>query len=93
MTPAETLLKGHMSGDEKKRLFRKLERLGTSVAKRLQGRYRRLKEIGLDVAIDQKLYPWILEVNTWPDPWIFRKLKDKRIFRRIYRYSKAYGRL
>ncbi|UUZ90327.1 YheC/YheD family protein [Paenibacillus sp. P25] len=45
------------------------------------------------MAIDQKLYPWILEVNTWPDPWIFRKLKDKRIFRRIYRYSKAYGRL
>ncbi|MCZ8513657.1 YheC/YheD family protein [Paenibacillus filicis] len=91
--PVETLLSSHLSGEETGRLLQKLRRLGTSVARQLYRKYPGLKEIGLDVALDEQLHPWVLEVNTCPDPWIFRKLKDKRIFSRIYRYCKAYGRL
>ncbi|WP_219834686.1 YheC/YheD family protein [Paenibacillus sp. R14(2021)] len=69
-----------------------LAELGTDVAKQLQTEYPRLKEIGIDIAIDQSFQPWILEVNTLPDPFIFRKLEDKKMFRRIYRYCLAYNR-
>ncbi|MCP3773854.1 YheC/YheD family protein [Paenibacillus sp. MZ04-78.2] len=93
LKPVEVLLQGHAGSAEKSRLTSGLRRLGTSVAGQLRSKYRRLKEIGLDVALDEKLHPWILEINTAPDPYIFRKLKDKRIFARIYRYAKAYGRL
>lgn len=93
LKPVEVLLQGHAGSAEKSRLTSGLRRLGTSVARQLRSKYRGLKEIGLDVALDQKLHPWILEINTAPDPYIFRKLKDKRIFARIYRYAKAYGRL
>lgn len=66
--------------------------IGASVALQLQTRYPRLKEIGIDVAIDESFRPWILEVNTLPDPYIFRKLNDKSMFRRIRRCCLAYGR-
>ncbi|NBC70844.1 YheC/YheD family protein [Paenibacillus sacheonensis] len=69
-----------------------LAEIGTSVARQLQTRYPRLKELGIDIAIDESFRPWILEVNTLPDPYIFRKLDDKTMFRRIYRYCLAYDR-
>ncbi|MEK8132124.1 YheC/YheD family protein [Paenibacillus filicis] len=93
LKPVESLLSAYAGSREKQRIIKGLRSLGLSVAKQLHGRYRGLKEVGLDVAMDEKLFPWILEVNTSPDPFIFRKLKDKSVFRRVYRYAKAYGRL
>ncbi|MBP1157077.1 MULTISPECIES: YheC/YheD family protein [unclassified Paenibacillus] len=89
----DTLLKGHAGTSRRMGLSRSLNQLGLTVAKQMKSRYPGIKELGLDVALDQRLYPWILEVNTAPDPFIFSKLKDKRIYARIYRYAKAYGRL
>jgi len=93
LKPVEALLGSHAGGKERERVVRGLRSLGLKVATQLHSRYRGLKEVGLDVAMDDRLFPWILEVNTCPDPFIFRKLKDKSIYRRIHRYAKAYGRL
>ncbi|MFH5181560.1 YheC/YheD family protein [Paenibacillus sp. TAB 01] len=93
ITPIEKLLAAYMP-ERKKRIFvSRLKRLGMMAAKQLHSRFRGIKEIGLDVALDQRLHPWVLEANTCPDPYIFNKLKDKRIFGRIARYARAYGRL
>lgn len=92
--PIEKLMRQHLSDERSLREYRQqLEKLGVDVARSLELRFPRLKEIGIDVAIDAELKPWILEVNTMPDPFIFRKLKDPAVFRRIYRYAVSYGRL
>ncbi|WJH37195.1 YheC/YheD family protein [Paenibacillus sp. CC-CFT747] len=83
----------YLSPSRKKEQIRELEELGVRVGRRMGSRFPGVKEVGLDVALDGKVRPWILEVNTRPDPYIFRTLKDKEIFRRIYRYAKAYKRL
>ncbi|RXZ83896.1 YheC/YheD family protein [Paenibacillaceae bacterium] len=88
----EKLMSGHMSSAQQQDCVSRLNKLGRHTAKQLQSTYPRLKEIGVDVALDSDFKPWILEVNTKPDPYIFRKLKDKRIFSKIYRYAAAYGR-
>ncbi|GGE00664.1 hypothetical protein GCM10010911_69480 [Paenibacillus nasutitermitis] len=88
----ERLMQTHLTASRISSLNSRLRKLGVSAAKQLQLDYPRLKEIGVDVAIDQSFKPWILEVNTLPDPFLFRKLPDKRVFRKIYRYALLYGR-
>lgn len=90
----DEVLEEHATQERINLLEKELYELGVETAKQLQKEYPRLKEIGLDVAIDQNLIPWILEVNTLPAILPFKKFfKDKSIYRRIERYAIAYGRL
>jgi Glutathione synthase/Ribosomal protein S6 modification enzyme (glutaminyl transferase) len=86
------LMTQHLPSAKQQSFTARLASLGALAARQLETRYPRLKEIGVDVAVDKDLFPWILEINTLPDPFLFRKLNDKRVFRKIYRYAVSYGR-
>ncbi|WP_308636994.1 YheC/YheD family protein [Paenibacillus silvisoli] len=88
----DKLMQPYMTPSQKESYKAWLAEIGLATAQQMQSVYGGVKEIGLDVAIDDSLRPWILEVNTIPDPYIFRKLADKSIFRRIYRYYRANNR-
>lgn len=88
-----TLLKAYLPPTERNEFVQKLHKMGIQVAKATNAKYRGVKEIGVDIAVDKDMNPWILEVNTSPDPYIFQRLSDKRIFQKIKKYAKAYGRL
>ncbi|MCA0756388.1 YheC/YheD family protein [Paenibacillus sp. N4] len=88
----DRLMTDHATPSELAVFENKLKKLGISIAQVLQAKYPNIKEIGVDIAIDGKHHPWILEVNTNPDPFIFRKLPDKSVFRKVYRYAVAYGK-
>ncbi|WP_084781579.1 YheC/YheD family protein [Paenibacillus sp. D9] len=74
------------------RLLKRMDRLALLTAAKFGRAYPAMNELGLDIAIDRKLKPWILEVNTRPDPCPFTKLDDQTAIRRIVRCAKAYGR-
>lgn len=89
----EELVLPQLKKDGYKNLKDELYRLGIHTAVQLQSSYPRLKEIGIDIALDDYGRPWILEVNTLPGIYGFGLLPDKEAYRKIKRYAIAYGRL
>ncbi|WP_082053034.1 YheC/YheD family protein [Gordoniibacillus kamchatkensis] len=90
LVPVEKLMEHYLPASRKSSFLQELRTLGVKVGQTLTNRYPGLKEIGIDVAVDNQVLPWILEVNTAPDPYIFRKLPDKRVFRKVYAYWKRH---
>ncbi|MCC2683449.1 MAG: endospore coat-associated protein [Paenibacillaceae bacterium] len=91
--PLHVLLTAYMGKKKTAATIGELNDVSLKAAKSLQVRYKRIKEIGVDIGLDNKLNPWIIEVNTRPDRYIFNQLKDKSMYRRICRYAVGYGRL
>lgn len=89
--PVDTLLKSHLNDESRKRYIQLLERLGKDASTVLGKSYRSKRAFGVDIAIDNKMNPWVLEINTKPDMSIFNVLKNKTMYKRILRYSKIKG--
>ncbi|MFC3747045.1 YheC/YheD family protein [Paenibacillus sp. GCM10012306] len=89
--PIDTLLKSHLKDESRKQYIHRMERLGKDASIVLGKKYRSKRAFGVDIAIDNKMNPWVLEINTQPDKSIFNTLKNKTMYNRILRYSKNKG--
>ncbi|WP_176391829.1 YheC/YheD family protein [Marininema halotolerans] len=56
-------------------LYKHLLSLSSMTAEVLDERFPGIKELGIDVGPDQEGHPWIFEVNTRPDLFVFQHLK------------------
>lgn len=90
--PVEQVLGPYLNHTQRIHLLSKLDRIGILTMKRLHRKFPQLNEIGMDIAIDKNLQPWILEVNTRPDHCPFAILQDQTMIRRIVYYGRQYGR-
>ncbi len=80
------------SADSSDRIVTRLKQMGTAAGRCFDRHKKGLRELGLDVALDQDGYPWILEVNTRPQFYPLKNFKNKALYRRIVSYAKQYGR-
>lgn len=81
-----TLLESHVSLKRRNELIQEMNELGLRIARHMKKKYPYLKQIGVDIGLDRKMKPWIIEVNAKPDPYIFNQLKDKTMYRRVIKY-------
>ena len=70
-----------------KRIEAELKQLGVRVATNFDHQMDGFRELGLDVALDSAGKLWILEVNTRPQFYPLKNMKDKTMYRRIDRKS------
>lgn len=70
----------------------KMNHLCMEIMKKVSSRWPHQHEIGVDIAIDYDLKPWILEYNTRPDHRMFVVMGDRRAVARIVKYGAHYGR-
>lgn len=89
-TAIEPLLAPHASSAQQAEVIRKLKELGQSTGRFYHKKYPGFRQIGVDVGLDRHLTPWIIEVNTNPDPYIFNQLKDKSMYRKVMAYRRAH---
>ncbi len=89
--PLDTLLKSHLNDKSRKQYIQIIKRLGKNASTVLGKSYRSKRAFGVDIAIDYKMNPWVLEINTQPDMSIFNTLKNKTMYKRILRYSEIKG--
>lgn len=74
------------------RMETRLKDLGVSVGKNFDQHIKGFRELGLDVALDSARKPWILEVNTRPQFYPLKNMRNKKLYKRIVSFSKQYGR-
>lgn len=85
--PIEELLTNlKYSNEEIEKLKVIMSSLAYQVADTLNEKYRGIRALGLDIGLDEKLYPWILEVNTKPGYKRFDMIEDKTMFNQITSY-------
>lgn len=92
LLPVEELLAEHMITADRSYMIHRLKHLGVRIGRQLVKAFPDMKEIGLDVAMDDHHDLWILEVNTMPSLVAFKLFDDKSIYRKISRYAASYGR-
>ncbi|SCW79175.1 YheC/D like ATP-grasp [Paenibacillus tianmuensis] len=88
----DKLLSPHMHGKRRTGYVRELKNLGRGISEYMSAKYPKFHALGIDIAIDTKMKPWILEVNTKPDKSIFNALKNKTMYRRILSYARMQKR-
>ncbi|MFS0724983.1 YheC/YheD family protein [Paenibacillus sp. 1P07SE] len=88
----ETLSRANFSKEMILRKERELKNLGRSVGHIFDKHSSGFRELGLDVALDRTGRAWILEVNTRPQFYPLKQMKDKTMYRRILAHGKHYGR-
>ncbi|MBC8079813.1 MAG: YheC/YheD family protein [Gorillibacterium sp.] len=91
--PLENLLASHMPSQEIPAFVQKLKDLGQQISEHLSEGYPFVTDMGVDIGLDESLKPWIIEVNTKPDPHIFNQLKDKTPYRIIMQNIKYNRRI
>jgi hypothetical protein len=88
VVPLSTAIhQSNIHGASSGRIERRIHQIALKSVHRLQ-KYYRIQTVGLDIGIDTKGKVWIIEANFTPNIFLFKRLKDKSMYRRILSYYK-----
>ncbi|HEX7057431.1 MAG TPA: YheC/YheD family protein [Bacilli bacterium] len=86
--PLATALRRSDVRNSAKSIQAKMEQLALATAWVLGRHYKKQRVFGIDMGIDKEGKVWLIETNFTPSVSLFRRLRDKSMYRRILRYLK-----
>lgn len=86
ITLEEAIERSSLENKDIDKIEKLLSIIGLEVANLVSSRYKYVREIGLDVAIDKDEQIWIIEANTRPNFRLFKHHLDPTLYSKIYRY-------
>lgn len=87
-----TVIAAHGGTELVQRLAAQLNGICLESAHLLKAKYPFLNELGFDIALDHRMHPWILEVNTTPESIPFMKLPTRTMYNRIMQLRRLNAR-
>ncbi|WP_127491879.1 YheC/YheD family protein [Paenibacillus glycanilyticus] len=90
--PFRSVIASHGGTELVRKVASQLNSMCIECAHQLKAQYPFLTELGFDIALDQQLHPWILEVNTTPEAIPFKKLPTLKMYKRILHLRKLNAR-
>ncbi len=88
VSPLSTAIRNsNIRGISLRRIQGRINQTSLKAVKQIQ-KYYRIRTVGLDIGLDHKGKVWIIEANFAPARFLFRKLKDKSMYRRIIAYDR-----
>ncbi|WP_248926162.1 YheC/YheD family protein [Paenibacillus hamazuiensis] len=68
-------------------ILSEIDEVALMTAKLLGKYFKRIRMMGIDIGLDRKGRVWVIEANFKPNVHLFRKLKDKSVFRSIVSFK------
>jgi Tubulin-tyrosine ligase family. len=87
-----SVIAAHGGAELVQRVAMQLNSLCIESAHLLKAKYPFLTELGFDIALDQQMHPWILEVNTTPEAIPFKRLPTRTMYNRIIQLRRLNAR-
>jgi hypothetical protein len=81
--PATRLLRSSMKKSEVKSYLSSLFLLSRKIGRKFHKTYPKAWQLGVDIAVNRDLKPWLLEVNTNPAVTPFIELGNRRMYNRV----------
>lgn len=72
-----------LADEEIAELEQRMESLSLQIAQTLQRKYPLVRELGLDIGVDEELHLWLIEANTRPQYNLFKDHEDQTLYKRI----------
>ncbi|WP_248924473.1 YheC/YheD family protein [Paenibacillus hamazuiensis] len=81
----EDLLAPYADSAGKQKIIARLNALGRRICEQLEGGYPGIRLFGIDMGLDRRLKPWVIEVNTRPEKICWKCM------RKLYRKNRRSG--
>jgi glutathione synthase/RimK-type ligase-like ATP-grasp enzyme len=88
LTAETAISRSNIPLEKQEELLQELRRVAYQTVKKLQRSYGYITAVGIDFGVDAEGKIWIIEANFAPSVFLFNKLKDKTMFRRVLAYKK-----
>lgn len=86
-TVTSAIRRSNIQGASADSILQNINGIALHATRRFHRHYRWIRTVGLDIGLDAAGRVWIIEGNFMPSLPLFRKLRDKRYYRRILAYA------